>query len=166
MRRLADYSAELGDDWVTKESPMCRRALIIEESAVARSILGILLQRSGWEVIGAADGAEAVKLASTWHFDLVITVPEPSKVPGLQLVQLLKGDLLSPRVRIILQVEPREAGHEIPFLGLVDDFLLKDGRFDEKLHGKLSQWFGSMSSRMTRRIPRKRATHRKPRCAS
>jgi CheY-like chemotaxis protein len=145
---------------------MSRRALIIEESAIARSVLGILLQRRGWEVIGAADGAEAVRLASTWHFDLVITVPEPTKVPGLQLIQLLKGDLLSPRVRIILQLEHHEAVRRSAFLGLVDDFLFKNGQFDEQLCSKLSQWFGGAPSGLARKIPRKRATHRKTPCPS
>jgi CheY-like chemotaxis protein len=140
---------------------MSRRALIIEESAIARSVLGILLQRRGWEVIGAADGAEAVRLASTWHFDLVITVPEPTKVPGLQLIQLLKGDLLSPRVRIILQLEHHEAVRRSAFLGLVDDFLFKNGQFDEQLCSKLSQWFRGSAPRIGRLHARAAAANRR-----
>lgn len=136
-------SAARDENRYTKENRMLKRALIIEDCAVARSILGILLQRSGWEVVGAADGAEALRLASSWHFDLVITAPEPSKVPGTQLLRLLKGGLLSPQVRVLLQVDHREAVKEIALLSLVDDVLIRDGQIESQLNGKLSRWFAS-----------------------
>ena len=120
---------------------MSKRVLIIEECAIARSALGIMLQRNGWEVIGAADGAEALRLASSWHFDLVITAPEPSKVPGAQLLRLLRGGLLTSKVRVLLQVDHREEVKEIPLLSLVDDVLVRDGQIEKQLHGKLNRWF-------------------------
>ena len=114
--------------------------MVVEECAVARSVLVILLQRSGWEVIGAADGAEALRLAACWDFDLVMTAPEPSKVPGLQLLRILKGGLLSPAARIVLQVERREAVGEVEILALADEILIKDGQIERQLHNKLGQW--------------------------
>jgi CheY-like chemotaxis protein len=136
---------------------MLKRALIVEECVVARSVLEVLLQRSGWEAVGAADGAEALRLAASWHFDLVITAPEPSKVPGFQLLRLLRGGLLPPQVRVILQVEHGEALRGIAFLALVDDVLVKDGQIEKQLEGKLSRWFGkTLSHTATRR----RSPHR------
>ena len=141
---------------------MSKRVLIIEECAIARSALGIMLQRNGWEVIGAADGAEALRLASSWHFDLVITAPEPSKVPGAQLLRLLRGGLLTSKVRVLLQVDHREEVKEIPLLSLVDDVLVRDGQIEKQLHGKLNRWF--TRSRRAAGAARARAKQRKTAC--
>ncbi len=142
---------------------MLKRALIIEDCAIARSVLGILLQRSGWEVVGAADGAEALRLASSWHFDLVIMTAEPTKVPGAQLLRLLKGGLLTPKVRVLLQVDPRNAVKEASVLSLVDDVLIRDGQMERQLNGKLSRWFAG--SRRTSASTRARARRRDAGCA-
>jgi CheY-like chemotaxis protein len=144
---------------------MSNRVLIIEECAIARSVLGILLQRRGWEVIGAADGAEALRVAASWHFDLVITAPEPSKVPGIQLLRLLKGGLLAPQVRVLLQVDHRDAVGEKALLPLVDDVLVKDGQIERELHGMLDRWFGGRPSHSAAGASRKRVAHRKTQCA-
>jgi CheY-like chemotaxis protein len=133
------------------------RALVVDNSAVARSAIVILLQRHGWEVIGAADGAEALMLASTWHFDLVVTTPEPSKVPGLQLVRMLKGELLSPAVRVMLLV------NEVQWVGEVkkwaDAILVKNDHVEKHLHNKLIHLFGITRPHWTQRFRRHRADH-------
>jgi len=134
-----------------------KRALVVDNSAVARSAIVILLQRSGWEVIGAADGAEALMLASTWHFDLVVTTPEPSKVPGLQLVRMLKGQLLSPSVRVMLLV------NEIQWVGEVkkwaDAVLVKNDNVEKQLHSKLVHLFGMARPRWAQKLRRHRTHH-------
>jgi CheY-like chemotaxis protein len=143
---------------------MAKRALVIDECAVARSVIVILLQRSGWEAIGAADGAEALRLAASWYFDLVITAPEPSKVPGQQLLRILKGGLLSPKVRVILHVEHAEAAGEARLLA--DDILVKDGQIEKQLLCKLGEMFGSRTSRGARGWSRQRVPSRKIKCSS
>ena len=134
-----------------------KRALVVDNSAVARSAIVILLQRSGWEVIGAADGAEALMLASTWHFDLVVTAPEPSKVPGLQLVRMLKGQLLSPAVRVILLV------NEVQWVGEVkkwaDAVLIKNDQVEKQLHGKLTHLFGPARPHWAEKLRHHRTPH-------
>jgi CheY-like chemotaxis protein len=117
-----------------------KRALVVDNSPVARSAIVILLQRNGWEVIGAADGAEALMLASTWHFDLVVTTPEPSKVPGLQLVRMLKGQLLSPAVRVLLLVNEIQSVGEVK--KWADAVLVKNDHVEKQLHSKLVHLFG------------------------
>src|SRR5579863_9044862 len=132
---------KFGASFNLEAESLTKRALVVDNSAVARSAIVILLQRSGWEVIGAADGAEALMLASTWHFDLVVMAPEPSKVPGLQLVRMLKGQLLSPAVRVMLLVE------EIQWVGEVkkwaDAVLIKNDHVEKQLHSKLVHLFGA-----------------------
>jgi len=146
-----DTSLNLDSDITSK------RALVVDNSAVARSAIVILLQRNGWEVIGAADGAEALMLASTWHFDLVLTTPEPSKVPGLQLVRMLKGQLLSRSVRVMLLVD------EIQWVGEVkkwaDAILVKNDNVEKQLHSKLVHLFGVARPRWAQKIRRHRTHH-------
>lgn len=146
MRRIqelfqgARFSGRKGDS-------VARRALVVDDSAVARSIIVVLLQRSGWEVIGASDGAEALRLAGAWAFDLVVTNPDPSKVPGLQLVRILKVGLASRAPRVILLVEPAQW---VGMVGmLADEILVKNGEVEKQLHLKLAQLFGS-------RLPKRR----------
>lgn len=119
------------------EMEMAKRALVVDRSALARSAIVILLQRSGWEAIGAADGAEALMLASAWHFDLVLTDPDPSKVPGLQMVRLIKGDLLSRLVPVILLVEE---GQWVGAVGnMADGVLVKNDGIERQLRRKLAE---------------------------
>lgn len=91
-------------------------------------------------MIGAADGAEALRLAASWHFDLVVTAPEPSKVPGTHLLRILRGGLLSSKVRVLLQVEHFEEAEQAR--QLVDGVLIKNGQFEKQLQRKLEEWFG------------------------
>lgn len=142
---------------------MQKRALVVEECAIARSVMVILLQRSGWEAIGAADGAEALRLAASWHFDLVITPPEPSKVPGQHLLRILRGGLLSPAVRVVLHIEQAEASGEAMLFA--DAILVKGRDVERQLRSTLAEMFASAPARATRRPPRKHAPRRKTNCA-
>jgi two-component system KDP operon response regulator KdpE len=143
---------------------MSKRALVVDECAVARSVIVILLQRSGWEVVGAADGAEALRLAASWHFDLVITDPEPTKVPGQQLLRILRGGLLSPAVRVILHVEHPDAAGEARLLA--DEILVKNGQIEKQLQSKLGRLFGGSTPRAGRRVLQKYTSRRKIKCAA
>jgi CheY-like chemotaxis protein len=122
-----------------EEMETVKRALVVDRNTLARSAVVILLQRNGWEVIGAADGAEALMLAGAWHFDLVLTDPDPSKVPGLQLVRLLKGNLLSRLVPVILLVEERQWVGEVG--NLADDVIVKNDAIEKHLKRKLADLF-------------------------
>lgn len=148
---------EFGPSFNLEAEPAMKRALVVDNSAVARSAIVILLQRRGWEVIGAADGAEALMLASTWHFDLVVMAPEPSKVPGLQLVRMLKGQLLSPAVRVMLLVE------EIQWVGEVkkwaDAILVKNDHVEKQLHTKLAHLFGTARPHWAQKLRRHHTQH-------
>jgi CheY-like chemotaxis protein len=143
---------------------MSNRALVVDDCAVARSVMVILLQRCGWEVIGAADGVEALRLASSWHFDLVITLPEPSKVPGLQLLRILKGGLLSPEARVILQVEHVESAGRAGLLA--DGVLVKNGQVEKQLKSKLGELYGAADPGLVRKASRKRLARRRANCLS
>jgi PleD family two-component response regulator len=140
MSVMTSFSTDLGEGSSAKQERKSKRVLVVDDCAVSRSALEIILQRSGWEAVGAADGAEALKLAASWDFDLVITVPEPKEVSGRQLARLLKGGLLPPTGRIILQVERHQAWSLNGFLSLVDDVLVKESEPQKQLPCRLDRW--------------------------
>jgi PleD family two-component response regulator len=78
-------------------------------------------------------------LAGAWHFDLVLTDPDPSKVPGLQLVRLVKGNLLSRLVPVILLVEEGQWVGEVG--NLADDVIVKNDGIEKQLKRKLADLF-------------------------
>ncbi len=141
---------------------MGKRALVVDSRAAARSVLVVLLQRSGWEVIGAADGAEALLLAGLWQFDLVITDSEPTKVPGPYLVRALKESVSSPGVRVILLAEPDGCTGELE--KLAEGVLVRNAEIEIQLHSLLSKLFGRGSHRRHGNLPHTpelhAATHR------
>jgi CheY-like chemotaxis protein len=138
--------------------PVAKRALVVNDCAVARSAILVMLQRSGWEAIGAADGAEALVLAGAWRLDLIITDLKLRKLSGLQLVRGLKTDPELPAVRVFLLVEhdqrPGPAGE------LADEVLVKDSLIQKQLQERLASVFGSAHTPRKRDSARRRAPHR------
>lgn len=128
---------------------MAKKALVVDSSPVVRSAIGILLQRRGWEVIGAADGAEALMLASTWHFDLLITEPDPPKVSGLLLVRVVRWHLLTSAVRMILLVDEGQWVGEVA--KFADEVLFKNNLLDKQLEHKLINLFDEAAPHQARR---------------
>jgi len=126
---------------------VAKRALVVDSNPVARSAIEILLQRRGWEVVGAVDGVETLRLASAWHFDLLITDPDPSKVPGLQLVRIVKGGLLTSEVRVILLLEEGQWVGEVA--KLADDVMFKNDQIDKQLQRHLTHYFGDAEPEWT-----------------
>lgn len=122
---------------------MAKRALVVNDCEMIRSTVAILLQRNGWEAVGASDGAEALRIASTWHFDLVITNPEPTKVPGTQLVRILKWQAASPRV-LLLEEQGTCGSSEAE--NLADGFIFKELGIEKQLCASLAQLFGVQQS--------------------
>jgi CheY-like chemotaxis protein len=149
------------NSFVSEGEEMAKRALVVDSNTLARSAIVILLQRNGWEAIGAADGAEALMLAGAWHFDLVLTDPDPSKVPGLQLVRLVKGDLQSRLVPVILLVDEGQWVGEVG--NLADDVLVKNDGIEKHLLRKLGDYSAESQTDWTQslsgnRVPAQPAT--------
>ncbi len=72
------------------------RALVVDDAQTTRSAMKGLLEEAGFEVTVAADGAEALRLASGTPPALVVTDVEMRRMGGLELARRLKAD---PRLR-------------------------------------------------------------------
>jgi CheY-like chemotaxis protein len=71
-------------------APNGRRIMVVDDDAAIRRSLHTLLSRSGYQVLEAADGSEAVRLWRNGGADLVITDLHMPNKDGIQtIVELL-----------------------------------------------------------------------------
>jgi CheY-like chemotaxis protein len=63
------------------------RVLVVDDEPAMRLTVGANLELEGFDVVSAASGAEALKLASEGHFDLVLT---DVRMPGMNGVELFR----------------------------------------------------------------------------
>ena len=75
------------------------RILIADDEPAVRDLLCDLLGHSGYEVVGAADGGEALRKLAETDFDLVICDILMPEVDGLELIIQVKNE--HPDVAII-----------------------------------------------------------------
>jgi DNA-binding NtrC family response regulator len=74
--------------------------LVVEDDRWGRKIISDTLRRDGYEVVEAADGAQAIELLEHRRFDLVISDVVVPNVDGLKLLEYIRR--VSPRTRMIL----------------------------------------------------------------
>ena len=67
------------------------RLLLVDDSLSVRRVLGRALQREGYEVFTARDGAEALELLLDLPFDAVITDLEMPRMSGYELIDDLRN---------------------------------------------------------------------------
>jgi two-component system, chemotaxis family, chemotaxis protein CheY len=67
------------------------RILTVDDSAAMRQMVEVTLTSAGYDVAQARDGREALDIAHSTHFDLVITDVNMPEMDGLTLVRQLRG---------------------------------------------------------------------------
>lgn len=100
---------------------------MVDDSALARTMLARSLAQAGWEVLQAANGAEGAMLALREAPTLVVTDLEMPVMDGSQLLHLLKGDPATEHIPVIVLTSHDEAMAR--FWGLhagADAYLIKD----------------------------------------
>ncbi len=79
-----------------------RRALIIEDDADQREILGLFIREAGWEALEAADGETGIKLAQAVKPDLIFCDLLMHGVNGFQVCRSLRSDPAFSRTCIVV----------------------------------------------------------------
>ena len=92
----ADESAGEG------QSPRPQCVLLAEDDRSVRRYLEVILQRAGYQVISAADGLEAMKLALSSHIDAVIADSIMPHLSGQELCRLLRSNPKVSRLPMVL----------------------------------------------------------------
>jgi adenylate cyclase len=78
------------------------RILIVDDNETNRDILRSRLQPQGYELIEAADGAEALSAARQHHPDLILLDVMMPKIDGIEVCRQLKADVDLPFIPIVL----------------------------------------------------------------
>jgi two-component system cell cycle response regulator len=106
---------------------LSRRILVVDDSALSRSLIKRMLQRRGFTVRTAGDGAEGAVIALREHPDAVVTDLEMPVMNGYQLARLLKSDPATADIPLLILTSHGEASSR--FWGLetgADAYLVKD----------------------------------------
>jgi DNA-binding response OmpR family regulator len=103
-----------------------RRALVVEDEPHIRELVALHLGLEGLTVTEASNGAEAIKLAETSPFDLVVLDLMLPKVDGMAVCRALRRQHTNGDVPILMLTARREETDKV--LGLesgADDYLTK-----------------------------------------
>ena len=82
-------------------SPQARTILIVEDSFANRDMLTRRLQRRGFAVFGAADGATGVAMSVSELPDLILMDVALGEMDGWQATRLIKSDARTARIPVI-----------------------------------------------------------------
>jgi CheY-like chemotaxis protein len=76
--------------------------LLAEDDRAVRRLLEVLLRRAGYQVISAADGLEAMKLALSSAIDIVVTDAMMPNINGHELCRFIRNSQTLAHVPVIL----------------------------------------------------------------
>lgn len=100
--------------------------LVADDEEDIRALVAFRLQRAGYDVITAADGKEALLLATTRLPDLVVLDMMMPKATGLEVTRSLRGhDTTKDIPVILLTARAQEADVASGFEAGVDDYVKK-----------------------------------------
>ena len=100
--------------------------LVADDEEDIRALVAFRLKRAGYEVITAADGAEALTLATTRLPDLIVLDMMMPKATGLEVTRSLRGqDSTKDIPVIILTARAQEADVASGFEAGADDYVKK-----------------------------------------
>lgn len=105
-----------------KPAPAKPRILVVHPDADVRGAAGASLERAGYEVVSAADGLEALRVAIARQPEVVIAESSMPKMDGRELCQLLKSQEKTAHIRFILLMR---AGDDAPRGELTPDEVLR-----------------------------------------
>lgn len=116
-----DYSASSNisaQEPVENVLPALKKVMVIDDSATVRKLISQKLETSGYEVICAADGSEALEIINQIVPDLILLDTVLPEMDGYQVCQTIRGN---------------EATKDVPVVMISG----KDGFFD-KMRGQMS----------------------------
>lgn len=87
-----------------------RRILVAEDSITSRTLLKSILETAGYQVVTAVDGMNALALAKSDEFDLVVSDVDMPRMNGFELTKKIKGDKKLSEIPVVLitALETRE----------------------------------------------------------
>jgi DNA-binding NtrC family response regulator len=111
---------------------MSRKILVVEDDAITRRNLSVLLSEEGYEVDQAGDGVQALEILAERTFDLVLSDIIMPRMDGLKLLKRLQ--YVAPQIPVMIMTSyvsssmasmPAGAAEFIRKPFVVDDLLFK-----------------------------------------
>src|SRR5882724_13629340 len=99
--------------------------LLVEDDRSVRRYLEVTLQRSGYRVVTAGDGLEAMKLALSSDIDVVVTDAVMPHLSGQELARFLRSNAKVSGLPIILLTGQENKEAAATSENLIDAFLYK-----------------------------------------
>ena len=106
------------------------RILVVDDEASLREVLTIMLQREGYDIDTAADGAAAQALLQESDFDLIISDIKMPRVSGIELLRFVREHAPETMMIMITAFSTSEDAVEAMKLGAFD-YITKPFRNDE-----------------------------------
>jgi len=75
------------DEWLRNNSTSKKRILVIDDDEPIRRLFKETLKKNNYHVLPADNGSKAIKLAQSWHFDLIFL---DLKMPDMDGVETLR----------------------------------------------------------------------------
>ena|SRR5882724_3712950 len=113
---------EAGEGSVASRHPC---VLLVEDDRSVRRYLEVTLQRSGYRVVTAGDGLEAMKLALSSDIDVVVTDAVMPHLSGQELARFLRSNAKVSGLPIILLTGQENKEAAATSENLIDAFLYK-----------------------------------------
>jgi CheY-like chemotaxis protein len=111
-------------------SSAMKRVLLVEDDRSVRRYLEVTLQRSGYEVITAGDGLEAMKLALSSAVDVVVTDAVMPNMTGQELARFFRSHAKLSKLPIVLLTGQENRETAAASKDLIDAFLYKPVKVD------------------------------------
>jgi DNA-binding response OmpR family regulator len=108
------------------EQPAAKRALVVEDEPHIRELVALHLSLEGLQVVEAGAGDEALRLAESQPFDLVVLDLMLPRVDGVTVCRAIRRQPMNADVPILMLTARREESDKV--LGLesgADDYLTK-----------------------------------------
>ena len=105
--------------------------LLVEDDRSVRRYLEVTLQRSGYRVLTAEDGLEAMKVAMSSAIDVVVTDAIMPNLSGQQLAAFLRNDPKLSSIPIVLLTGQENKAASATGDVTIDAFLYKPVKADD-----------------------------------
>lgn len=117
---------------MAQKDKSCHLILVVDDNDCNREILNVILSSSGYEVIEARDGLEAVKVAASECPDLIIMDLSMPVLDGFGAVRLLREMPEVREVPVIACTAHDTSTHRLQALAVgFNEFLLKPIDFNQ-----------------------------------
>jgi two-component system, OmpR family, alkaline phosphatase synthesis response regulator PhoP len=111
---------------MTTDTQPQRRVLLVEDDPAIRELVSLHLKLEGFGVLPSGDGIEALRLARTDHFDLIVLDVMLPALDGVSVLGAIRRDSVNRETPILMLTARREESDKV--LGLetgADDYLTK-----------------------------------------